>query len=395
MKRIRCLFLLMAYSMISTTFCSCAAQDVDYSPLVLFHQPEWLSFTANTRIVKGGKIWSDYGSCRVFVHTVDTNQTIVLLKGTEAYRITNDSVQFVNGRYKEIATYYNTYEQMTDDGLNFYTVLSGDILQGELELFPMYYDKLGFSVVSLPDAPKKYKKIQGGKRILAEATLTQRVCTDKQCYFFDTPMRLYYNCQSGFFDSASTRLPLSISRKQVCVLTDIDTTFTDWHLIDSVFDFTSKKYHDYAYTRTSWLLCRRGTDNVEMNDSILDYPLINISNGDTTTLRKMKGWTLVQLMDYYDSTRIDLVQVAAQFSNEVDNIVCIMTQDDDIEKYQSVAKRNNWPDIVYSGKGLNEFLSDLVAIHYLISPQKETVYTHDDFSFNRREKKKIRKIISR
>lgn len=395
MKRIRIPFLLIVSSMLSTTFCSCASQYSDYSFLVSFHQPEWLSFTANTYIVRGSKKLNDYGSWRVIVHTADTNQMVVLLKDNEAYRITKDSVQYVDKRYKEIATYHNIYDQITDDGLTFYMVLAGDALQGALELLPMYYDKLGFSVVSLPDDPAMCGKTNEGSRILVRASLSQKICTDKQCYIIDTPMELYYNCKNGFFDSASAKLPLSIRRKKVCKLKDIDTTYRYGHLIDSIFDFSSRTYHDYAYSNSSYLLSRQATSNVEMNDSILDYPLINISSGDTATLRELEGWTLIQLMEYYDSCSNDLIQEAMQFSDEIDNIVCIMTHDDGIEKYQSIAKRNNWPGTVYCGKGLHKFLSNYAACYYLISPQKETVYKLDDWFFNHREKKKIRKIISK
>lgn len=79
---------------------------------------------------------------------------------------------------------------------------------------------------------------------------------------------------------------------------EINITFEDNRsMIDSIFNFEQEEYKNYSRHNTtndlppSWT--RLKVKSEELNDNMIDYPIISLTDSSTTTIRKQEGWTLI------------------------------------------------------------------------------------------------------
>lgn len=152
--------------------------------------------------------------------------------------------------------------------------------------------------------------------------------------------------------------------------------------IDSIFDPSDSKYakfsrHDEKNPENPW------TENHEINDKVLQFPLVNL-DGDTTTLAENKGWVLLNVWTINCGPCIENLQ---NYGHEKDSlgyrvlehegikILAVNQSSDNMELIRSIGEKTGTSDLMYSGKGLSGVIElPYLGYYYLISPDKQIVY---------------------
>ena len=108
-----------------------------------------------------------------------------------------------------------------------------------------------------------------------------------------------------------------------------------------------------------------------MNDTVLDFPLVNVRSGDTVTLRQMQGTTLVH-MAWFDEGRESFVAPDA-YSPQVRNVVMLFPNSNNVELMRSLCDSLGLDDNVYYAKGITKELSLQFNHAILIGPDHKTI----------------------
>ena len=152
--------------------------------------------------------------------------------------------------------------------------------------------------------------------------------------------------------------------------------------IDSVFNLNSPHYarfshHDEKNPENPW------TDNHEINDKVLQFPLVNLS-GDTTTLAENDGWVLLNV---WSNNCAPCLENLLYYGHENDSlgyriiehegikIMAVNQSSDNMELICHIGEKTGTTDLMYSGKGLSGVIElRYFGYYYLISPDKQIVY---------------------
>ncbi len=95
---------------------------------------------------------------------------------------------------------------------------------------------------------------------------------------------------------------------------------------------------------------------------MLNYPLVNLATGETTTLGKQEGTTLLCFMDFYlDEDRYRKVETAAK---GVDHVLWVMPSSRNVKKLNEIKLRNHLGDNIFYTKGFNQALSELNMFYF-------------------------------
>ena len=255
-----------------------------------------------------------------------------------------------------------------------------------------------------------YHQLLGNKFIISNYLIheknTDTTIRDVNCRVFvsKTPMAHIYNRDTHNYDipiqySAHTYINTANNHiDSVCVenITEnnfkVKTTYivsdisynSKQAFLDSIFDFNNLKYHAYSYHDENNLpYSMRGSYNEEIDDDILDYPLISLNN-DTTYFRGSNSWTLLNLWSLNCPSCLESLN---DYKHEIDSlgyralekegieILAINYSTDNMDLLNDIAKKTESKDIMYSAKGLNTQISiPYLGYYYLISPDKEIVF---------------------
>ena len=157
------------------------------------------------------------------------------------------------------------------------------------------------------------------------------------------------------------------------------------HYVDSVFDPTDPKYasfshHDEKHPDHPW------TDNHEINDEVLQFPLVKL-DGDTVTLAENEGWVLLNVWTINCGPCIENLQ---NYGHEKDSlgyrvleqegikIMAVNQSSDNMELIRQIGEKTGTDDLMYSGKGLSGVIElRYLGYYYLISPDKQITYESD------------------
>ena len=155
--------------------------------------------------------------------------------------------------------------------------------------------------------------------------------------------------------------------------------------IDSIFNLSNPKYakfshHDEKNPENPW------TDNHEINDKVLHFPLVNLE-GDTTTLAENKGWVLFNV---WSNNCAPCIENLHNFGQEKDSLgYCILEREgikimainqssDNMELIRQIGEKTGSTDFMYSGKGLSGVIElRYLGYYYLVSPNRQIVYESD------------------
>lgn len=170
---------------------------------------------------------------------------------------------------------------------------------------------------------------------------------------------------------------------------EVNITFEDnRNIIDSIFNFDQEKYKNYSrYNNTDSLPLSWTYHNVkseELNDTVLDYPIVSLADGNTTTLRSHNGWTMLYFwtlgcgpcFEEMNSLSNNTEKIGLEYM-EKHNIKLMMINPiaGNTETLLPVVGRFNINHILYHSKGFgNIFGTYKYPTIVLISPDKKTFY---------------------
>lgn len=170
---------------------------------------------------------------------------------------------------------------------------------------------------------------------------------------------------------------------------EVNITFEDnRNIIDSIFNFDQEKYIKYSrHNNTDSLPLSWTYHNVkseELNDTVLDYPIVSLADGNTTTLRSQNGWTMLYFwtlgcgpcFEEMNSLSNNTEKIGLEYM-EKHNIKLMMINPiaGNTETLLPVVGRFNINHILYHSKGFgNIFGTYKYPTIVLISPDKKAFY---------------------
>ena len=170
---------------------------------------------------------------------------------------------------------------------------------------------------------------------------------------------------------------------------EVNITFEDnRNIIDSIFNFDQEKYKNYSrHNNTDSLPLSWTYQNVEsekLNDTVLDYPIVSLADGNTTTLRSHNGWTMLYFwtlgcgpcFEEMNSLSNNTEKIGLEYM-EKHNIKLMMINPiaGNTETLLPVVGRFNINHILYHSKGFgNIFGTYKYPTIVLISPDKKAFY---------------------
>ena len=170
---------------------------------------------------------------------------------------------------------------------------------------------------------------------------------------------------------------------------ELNITFEDnRNIIDSIFNFDQEKYIKYSrHNNTDSLPLSWTYHNVkseELNDTVLDYPIVSLADGNTTTLRSHNGWTMLYFwtlgcgpcFEEMNSLSNNTEKIGLEYM-EKHNIKLMMINPiaGNTETLLPVVGRFNINHILYHSKGFGKIFGTYkYPTIVLISPDKKTFY---------------------
>lgn len=326
-------------------------------------QHEWVSFDIETQYYHKGEI-THHNKCHTILHNInDSTQEIALfIDGGEAALITPKRMIHIMPDNLEIAQF--------DRESQFYDAGVGDVVSIYMKYFQMYYplyDEVGCAY----EEKAQRGIIDGDTTFIIKAIKPQKHCySDGTCRLIDLPVWYTYNSRQKAVIKAQSIL--NARNKDISTLENIDFG-NKRALIDSVFDIESDRYRNYELLplNTYYPSRIRFTQNTDMSSTVLDFPLIHLASGDTTTLRQMQGTTLLYYYGFgLEHDRYSAVQTAV---GSVDNVVWLMPFSNNTERLKQHAVQENLGTNLYYCKGLTRHLADGAASRaFLISSDHRT-----------------------
>lgn len=152
--------------------------------------------------------------------------------------------------------------------------------------------------------------------------------------------------------------------------------------IDSIFDFGSPRYDRFSVEdEHTWL--RESIEPGKIGNGMYGFPMIDLQ-GDTCYLREFEGWKLLHFWCYRCSNCIRQLEEWGKekdslgyryLQNEGIKLMSINYFSDNFELLRNTAAKTNSADIMYSSKGIDEFIRiTSLGRNFLLSPSNEIVF---------------------
>lgn len=333
-----------------------------------FMSHEWISFHVDKYWVEGKNRELSNIGYDIVIHNVDdsTQEIASLCSDGECNLLTPQWAKYVCPRDFDVAFYRNLSDGSTES--RFYDELTCNTLQYGIDFFPMYYPTYSeWCMVTLPEKSSHYKLMADGS-LRIKATVTQKHCYADHCEMRDDPLTLFYNLEKEMFVAAD-----DIEHGSGCRYEIRDVRFDSREaLIDSVFDLDAPWYANYdRFSGNTYIQSRVSTTNTETNDTVLDFPLVNVRTGDTLTLRQLQGTTLL-LYAYFGMGREFFLGPKA-YAPQVQQVVTVFPNSNNAALLQSLCDRLGLEDNVFYAKGLTRALAIGYHRAILIGPDHRTV----------------------
>ena len=334
-----------------------------------FMSHEWISFHVDKYWVEGkNKELSSIGY-EIVIHNVDDSTQVIanLCSDGECNLLTPQWAKYVCSRDFDVAFYRNM-----PDGLEsqWYDEITCNVLQCGIDFFPMYYPTYNeWCMVTLPEKSSNYKLMADGS-LRVKATVTQKHCYADHCEMVDDPLTLYFDCELGMFVAGENIEHGSGPRYEIS-----NVRFDSRQaMLDSIFNLDAPWYAHYdRFEGEQFIQSRIVTRNTDMNDTVLDYPIVNVRTGDTVTLRQIQGTTLLQYAYLGRNISRDDFLAPDAYAPQIQNIIMVFPNSNNAELMRSLADSLGLADNVYYVKGLTRELSINVNRAILIGPDHKTI----------------------
>lgn len=352
-------------------FVSCQSYTVDYRGQLFKH--EWVSFDVATIKRHNGLIITEYPREHVILHNrTDSTQDIYLIKENELVKITPEAMLHVLKDYQQIC-YFPAHGKLYHDCI-------AQTLQQGMWYFPMYFPTYDNSWLRLEDAAKNSRKTTDDTMAVFLGHMTERHCySDGHCELEEEPVLYWYSKTYGSF----------VKAKQFHGFNgEVESTITNIcyndmsSYIDSVFDNTRFNEYERLSPDVYYPYLTHYTDNIHMTDTVLNWPIVNLATGDTTTLRQMQGSTL--LFFFYFQLGNELYSSVQQAFAGINNVVWLMPFGGDVELLKQGIVEEKLGDNIYYTKWFTKHLSEKNDA-YLInaSHQTEACFNRDIIDFDK------------
>ncbi len=348
---------------------SCRSYGTDFLERGIMQNEEWISFDVETVNQYKGECLRSV-NCHVIFHNInDSVQEIALFtKDGSSFLITPEEMTHIDPHYGLIARFRKGH-------MNYYGCV-GMPLHNYVHYLSMYYPLYDDYSVVLSDKARR-KLWKGDTIYIIEGTKTVKYCyTNGTCELKDEKTTYLYSCRQRAF--LHSRHSYAFRGRETSTITHIDLN-DQRALIDSVFNLADKRYDGYERLAINEYYPHliEYTRNTEMNDTILDFPLVNLASGDTTSLRQMQGTTLLYFYNFYlDNEYYSTVETLGR--QVADNIIWLMPTSNNVERLNQMATGENLGSNLYYTKGLTRHLiADNHHQAYLIGPDHKTLSVFD------------------
>lgn len=324
---------------------------------------EWVEFDVNTGLYMGRECINPQPNVHVIINNrSDSTQALYLFVGeTEVIKITPTEMVHIMHDYRHIYTFPASGE-LYDDCIAM-------ALQSYLDYFPMYYPSYDDWRLVL-DGKVKRKKIEDSDTVyLIKGKKMERHCyADGYCKMKESAVIYRFSTKQGAFVEAQKPEKLRYSTKSKISNIHFDDQS---NVVDSVFNIASKLYEEYDKipADTYYYVATLFTTDTVMTDTVLDWPIVNLATGDTTTLRRMEGSTLLYLFNFnLDSSWYAEGQGATGIA---DTLVWLMPLSNNTERLQQIVDTYHLGRNIYYTKGFTQHLSNEYRA-YLIDKNHHT-----------------------
>ncbi len=182
--------------------------------------------------------------------------------------------------------------------------------------------------------------------------------------------------RTNHFEDGKTEVVTTKEYVAVNQLFDFDT-------FEKLLDFDNPKYKHYSRRDENNLPYRNVlSENKEMNDQILNFPIVNLT-GETITIREQSGWLLLDFWQFGCPSCFAQFKKFAQENDSLGStileqnkvsILSIHPYSDNMDKMGQIGEKYKVSKYLYSAKGMNGQLEIVgYPTYYLISPDKEIV----------------------
>lgn len=349
---------------------------------------DWISFDVCFDELYNGKLDPSY--TYHFSYCLKPDKACLIMMNSDSscvWKIMSQSLLMINSTNQELAKFVNGYERHQNHYLTYrlfvqqhieYMPFYGQILPNMLQPEQLLMTKVNDTIVS----GKSIKEFVGYTRECylsnrkGEMEPLQYEChtwIDPKNYCIDSVVS--FNVTDNFFKTKKKYTILNI-----CY--DDKSTY-----YDSLFNFENVQYNSYSRHDDNFVpFSMTSSRNTTINDTILDFPLRDLS-GNISTIREKKGWVLLDFWCFECPSCINSIR---EMGHEKDSlgrrllefedieIVSINYKSDNMELMSKVAKKTNSTDIISSAKGIGKYINiPTLGYFYLLSPNKEIVHQTD------------------
>ena len=309
---------------------------------------EWVSFDINTKYYIGKKLLGEYPISTIIIHKIsDSTKQLAVLEREKATNtstlITDDKVMVIDDNYQYIATY-------TTNDTMFYTEIVASTLQNLLYFFPMYFPHKYGSQITYSDSTFGFRITKDNDTIynIPSKIIQKRCYTDGTCELFSVPLELGYSSKYRAFTEAKEVKKYLMLK----IITESNISNIKFEnkksLLDSMFNITEERYKEYYRVPSyDFLPNRKGTSNLEVTDSVLDYPIVDVFTGNSATLRGMNGTILLCFINF-GLPLSEIERISNSAKGQVDNCIWLIPNCTNIERIQTFAKENNLTNVYYA-----------------------------------------------
>ena len=352
----------------------------------LLSNSEWLSFDMQwEQYSQGDSLWSM--THHVIIH-YGHNQDMVFVDDPTHYtyfRITNSSADVIDCGENKITTYKRKFGgQYIGSGIEQHLFNYNEYLW--YYMMPLCNRFIWTSVFVLEDYKDFYNGCDSLREYIGHGAAT-RYSENDSTGKWDVPntetVSSYVNNKTNVLDSIKIDHYVNGEKSSQRIIRINNLRYDNrQRYIDSIFNFDNPRYakfshHDEKNPKNPW------TDNREINDEVLRFPLVRL-NGDTTTLAENKGWVLLNVWSFNCAPCLENLQ---NYGHEKDSlgyrileqedikIMAVNQSSDNLELIRQIGEKAGTTDIMYSGKGLSGVIElRYFGYYYLISPDRQIAY---------------------
>lgn len=327
---------------------------------------EWVSFDVAKKTFEDGELYSVNQTANVIIHN-NPNYLAIFYPDYKLF-ISVDSATYIHDYYQETATYIPGYDKM--DRCNNLLVTEIQTILSMLSAYSPIIETQSWTKVDGTNA-----RVKGnGRHYAVKGKQTVKYCTDVECFLVEEPLTFFFDTTTYMLDSVASMIDNDgLSMSQIVYNISYDNK---QQLIDSVFTLDSPKYKGYSYQtdKTVGYIYSRSSC-ARADSSFMDFPFINVETKDTTTLKDLKGWTLMCLLGYYNGKMFPEYNTKEMEELDfLDNIIYVMPYSNRIEETKKLIENLGISHETYCAKMLSSKLNIAGDRYFLISPQWEIVY---------------------